>query len=104
MLNTPSGKVALVILATDDSAPLLRRSLDWLRRRWPGCPITVIGDTGCGEHEMAAREGGANFLTRPVSPEQWSAILSQALGTARRQLPQYGPEGTQAPKGKLTTG
>lgn len=100
MLNTPSGKVVLVILATDDSAPVLRKSLDWLRRRWPGCPITVIGDAGCGEHEMAAREGGAVFLTRPVSAEQWSAILSHAFSTTRRHV----PEGTQAHKGKLTTG
>ena len=84
LLNAPAGRVALVILATDDSAETLSRTLSWLHRRWPRCPITVVGDTGCGEYELAAREGGATYLTRPVSPEAWSAILTHALGPVRR--------------------
>lgn len=103
MLNVPSGKVVLVILAIDDSAPALRKALDWLRRRWPGCPITVVGDMGCGEYEMAAREGGATFLTRPVPAEQWSAILSHALGAVRQGVPQRRPEGAQTRKGEPAT-
>lgn len=82
MLNAPSGKVALVILATNDSPAVLQRTLSWLRHRWPRCPITVVGDVGCGEHEMVARSGGATFLTRPVSPGQWQAILANALSRA----------------------
>ena len=87
LLNSPSGKVALVILATDESINVLRRALQWLRRRWPGCPITVVSDAGSGEYEMAARQSAATFLARPVSDEQWSAILSHALETARRLEP-----------------
>ena len=84
LLNAPGGKVALVILANHESATALRRTLSWLRHRWPNCPITVVGDAGCGSHEMAARQGGATFLVRPVSTEQWSAILSHALGAAQK--------------------
>ena len=103
LLNAPSDRVALVILATDDSVPVLRETLQWLRRRWPGCPITVVGDAGCGEREMAAREGGATFLTRPVSPEYWSAILSHAFRNARQEASPTGPAHYAAGK-NLTTG
>ena len=80
MCNAPAGMVALVILATTDAPTVLARTLKWLRRRWPGCPITVVGDVGSGRHEMVAREGAAWYLTRPVSAEEWAAILSHALG------------------------
>ena len=79
MLNAPCGKVALIILATADAPMRVKHTLSWLRHRWPRCPITVIGDSGSGEHEMAAREGGAFYLTRPVAPEAWEAALSHAL-------------------------
>jgi FixJ family two-component response regulator len=78
--SAPISKVALVILATQEDPPTLRRTLRWLQHRWPKCPMTVVGDEGCGEHEMAAREGGANFLARPVAPQQWTALLGHALG------------------------
>lgn len=83
VLNAPSGAVALVILATDDSAAVLRRTLVWLRNRWPGCPITVVGDAGSGSHEMAARESGATYVTRPVSDGEWFAIVSHAFDRVR---------------------
>ena len=76
MLNSPAGKVAMVILATEDSPAALRGMLSWLRRRLPHCPITVVGDAGAGEYEQVAREGGAIFVVRPVFQEQWAAILS----------------------------
>ncbi len=79
MYSSPTGKVALVILATDDKPAVLSRMLKWLGRRWPSCPVTVVGDEGCGDYEMAARIGGANYLTRPVAPQQWSAVLSHVL-------------------------
>jgi DNA-binding NtrC family response regulator len=78
--NSPAGRVALVILATNDSAVVLGRTLKWLRRRWPRCPITVVGDRGGGETELAARKEAACYLTRPVDPEQWRALLVHALG------------------------
>jgi len=84
MLNAPGGKVALLILATNDSPAMLRQTLRWLRNRWSGCPITVVSDVGSGEHEMAAREGGALFLVRPVADRQWSAILARALEVAQQ--------------------
>ena len=80
VLNAPAGPVALVILATDDAPQTVQRTLAWLRRRWPHCPLTVVADEGCGEHELAARRGGANFLARPVTREQWLAVLSPAAG------------------------
>ena len=78
--NAPAGRVALVILATDDAPSVISNTLKWLRRRWAHCPVTVVGDLGSGEHEMAARLGGANYLTRPVQPEQWLAVLAHVLG------------------------
>ena len=80
MFNAPRGKVALVILAGQDTPVRMRQTLQWLRSRWPGCPITVVGDDGCGTHERTARQGGAMYLTRPVAPQQWSALLCHALG------------------------
>ena len=82
--NAPSGQVVLVILATQDEPLQMRRTLSWLRRRWPRCPVTVVGNTGCGGHEMAARESGANFLTRPVAPQQWSSLVRHALDGGRQ--------------------
>ena len=79
MCNAPTGKVALIILATADIPAVISQTLKWLRRCWPRCPVTVVGDLGGGEHEMAARKGGACYLTRPVSPEQWTAILIHVL-------------------------
>jgi len=78
--SSPAGKVVLVILATDDTPVGIGRMLKWLRHRWPGCPITVIGDVGSGDYELAVREGGAFYLTRPVEPQHWSDILAHALG------------------------
>ena len=86
VLNAPNGPVALVILATDDSTKVLGQTLTWLRNRWPGCPITVVGDAGSGEHEMAARQHGATYLVRPVRDADWSAILSHAFGRIRKLL------------------
>lgn len=79
MLNAPAGRVAVVILATKDTPAVVCRTLQWLRHHWPRCPVTVLGDTGSGELEMAAREGGASFLTRPVTCEEWTALLSHTL-------------------------
>lgn len=80
----PAAKVALVILATKEDSTMLRRILKWLRHRWPRCPITVVGDAGGGKYEVTAREGGASYLTRPVEPRYWAAILAHALGQQAR--------------------
>lgn len=77
--NAPAGKVALVILATEESATVLTRTLRWLKSHWPGSGVAVVGNVGCGEHEMTARQGGAAYLTRPVLPEQWYALVSHAV-------------------------
>ena len=88
MLNVPADKVALVILATDEAPAALGRTLKWLRHRWPGCPITVVGDSGANEYEMAARAGGALYLTRPVVPQNWTDILSHTLTGRHKQTTQ----------------
>ena len=81
--SVPVGKVGLVILATEDEPFVTHRTLRWLKRRWPRSAITVVGDTGCGAEELVARQGGANYLTRPVSPAQWLAVLSHAVGATQ---------------------
>ena len=86
MSNAPAGKVALVILlANSGSSEVICRTLKWLRRRWPRVPITVVGDLGGGELELAARKEAACYLTRPVGDQQWRAILAHALGTPAPQ-------------------
>jgi FixJ family two-component response regulator len=79
LANPPAGQVAAVIVDTHEPPAAIRGALEWLRHRWSRCPITVIGDAGGGDQEMAARQGGACFLTRPVTEEQWSSLLSHAL-------------------------
>ena len=88
LYNLPTGRVALFILATVDTPTVISRTLRWLRRRWPRCPVLVVGDVGSGDYELAARKGGAYYLTRPVGPQQWESILSHALqgsGSPREQ-------------------
>lgn len=79
MHNRPTGKVALFILATVETSASIGRALRWLRSWRPHCPIIVLGDVGGGEYEIAVRSGGAYYLTRPVSPLQWSTILTDTL-------------------------
>jgi len=61
VLNAPAGKVALVVLAGQDDPAAMRRTLHWLRRRWPDCPLAVVGE---GQQELDARKGGALFLAQ----------------------------------------
>ena len=81
MLNCPSGRVALIILANSDDPETMGRILSWMRHRWPCCPAVVIGETGGGDMEIAARKGGASYLTRPVSPQQWAGLVQHVLST-----------------------
>jgi DNA-binding NtrC family response regulator len=81
--NAPNGSVAMVILAGRECPTEMRAAFDWLKRRHPHCPVAVVADTGAGEQELAARSGGAIFMTRPVDDEQWSALLT---GAAARGL------------------
>lgn len=81
MLNSPSGRVALIILANSDDSETMGRILSWMRHRWPRCPAVVIGEMGGGDMEIAARKGGASYLTRPVSPQQWAGLVQHVLST-----------------------
>jgi len=83
-LNSPTGKVALVVLAGVDAPAVTRRTLKWLRHRWPGCPLAVVGDVGGGEDERAAREGGAMYVTRPAAPSQVWQMVAHVLGGRTR--------------------
>lgn len=82
LLNAPHGRVSLVILAGDDTPSVVGRMLKWLRRRWPGCPVTVLGSPESRDLELAARSGGASYLVRPVSTEEWVATVAHALQPA----------------------
>jgi hypothetical protein len=79
MLNCPTGHMALVILAEEDDSADTQRTLNWLRNRWPGCPITVVGRAGGVEHEMAARQGGAFYLTPGEARQQLPDMVSHVL-------------------------
>jgi len=83
LCNSPTGRVALIILATDEEPSALMRTLKWLGHRWPGCPITVVGEAGSTESEMAARQGGALYLTRPVAAKEWTALFTHVLEPVR---------------------
>jgi len=76
--SPPAGEVALFVLATDASPEMVRRTLEWLRHYWPRSTVAVVGDVGTGQEELAARVGGAAYLTRPVGPEQWQVLIRHA--------------------------
>jgi hypothetical protein len=84
LLNSPRGRVALIILADSDDPERLERTLAWMRHRWPHAPIVVIGERGGGQLELAARAGGASFLARPVRSDQWAAMIMHVLKLRRR--------------------
>jgi DNA-binding NtrC family response regulator len=89
--NPPAGRIAAVIVDTHEPPVAVRRALEWMRHRWPGCPVTVVGDAGGGEQEMAARQGGASFLTRPVTEEQWLSLLAHAVARQGPSVPREPP-------------
>jgi len=84
LLNRPAGRVVLIILATAEEPQAVGETLAWIRRHWPHCPVAVIGDQGGGELEIAARAGGAIFLTRPVDPEAWESMVHHVLDVGSR--------------------
>lgn len=94
MKNLPTRRVVSLILATGDSPAAMGQTLRWMRYRWPRCLITVVGDVGCSSHEMAARQNGASYLIRPVTAEEWTAVILQATGQkltfGRRERPLKG--------------
>jgi len=79
LVNSPAGKIALIILASTDDPATLSRTLRWMRHRWPRCPIAVVGDSGGDPLELAARSGGASYLARPVAAEQWATLVGHVL-------------------------
>lgn len=84
LLNYPSGRVALIVLADSQDPAKVGRTLKLMRHRWPNCPIVVVGDEGGGELEMAARIEGASYLVRPVSSQQWAGMVEHVLGSRSR--------------------
>ena len=79
LTNSPAGRVALIILSAEDEPTRIGKTLAWMRRRWPQCPVTVVGNEGGTALEMAARTGGATYLTRPVGPDEWAAMVKHVL-------------------------
>ena len=82
LLNAPASRIALIILANSDSPVTVGMTLKRMRRRWPNCPIVVVGDEGAGEFEMSARIEGASYLVRPVSSTQWASMIEHVLGSS----------------------
>ena len=69
----PAGKVAMTILAAQDSPRDTASAVRWLRNRWPRAAVTVVAPPGRSDYEQAAREGGALFFTEPLATQQWLA-------------------------------
>ncbi len=84
--NIPTTQVDLVVLAANDSPECIRGVLRWTRRLWSGCLPLVVGWRGGGPTELAARENGALFFGRPVSSENWDAVIAGALQLRDRKL------------------
>ncbi len=64
-------------------------ALRWLGRRWPRCISVVVSGAADRQLEVRVRSFGAMYVVRPVSYEEWLAILDSGL--KRRQLPPAGP-------------
>ncbi len=86
MLNAPTGRISLIIVAGSCDPIKVGRTLNWMRHRWSRCPITVVGDEGGGDLEMAARVNGACYLTRPVSERAWAGMLEHTLRSSKIAL------------------
>ena len=87
VLNAPSGQVALVILAGQDDPAGAKRTLQWLRHRWPGCPVTVVSGAGA-DYERTARQGGALYVDRGLAEHHLPAIVAHALKTHPNKVAQ----------------
>jgi DNA-binding NtrC family response regulator len=80
LLNSPAGRVALIILAHQEQTPeSTGRMLAWMRRRWPDSSVAVIGNDGGGTLEVTARIGGACYFVRPVTPDQWRSMFEHVM-------------------------
>ncbi len=79
VLNAPTGKVALVILAGRETPTVRERTLKWLRRRWGDCVITVVDSETSTEAEMTARKGGAMYMAEQIAPDKLSDLVSHVL-------------------------
>jgi len=86
ILNRPTGEVVLFILADGDEVKMLEKMLEWSHSRWPYSSMVVIGDEGEGEMEIAARKGGAYYLTRPVSQWEWKALIQHPVRKRERKM------------------
>lgn len=87
----PAGKVAMAILAAQDSPADTSFAVRWLRNRWPRAAVTVVAAPGRSDYEQAAREGGALFFTEPLAPQQWRDLIAAAAGPQTSPAQQGGP-------------
>jgi hypothetical protein len=77
----PRGEdLGLIVLGDQIEPAALVRTLRWLARQYPLATLAVLADTGSGACEVAARLGGAVFLTRPYQQPDWSDLLGHTVG------------------------
>ncbi len=86
LLNPPAGRLVWIVLAAGKDPATIGKTVAWMRRRWPRCPLTVIGEAGSRAMEVAARSGGATYLTRPVSAEAWAGLVRHMLAMHGRDV------------------
>lgn len=88
--NAPRRAVSLVVMTGMSDADITRDSLRKLRRSLPRVALAVIGETSSIELEIAVREAGAIFFVKPVTDEQWVAMLEHAIVRNGRRIVSQG--------------
>lgn len=84
LLNSPRGKVALVILASESSPENVGKALRLIRRNWWTAGLAVVGGPEDRQLEIAARECGASYFARPVQEAEWVAMFEHVLAKAHK--------------------
>ena|GEM_PF-2935687 len=82
--NPPVGAIALFVLIDREFLESTADTLQWLDRYWPHTARAVVGETGLGKQELAARIGGAIYIVDPVSRRQWRSLVQLAVQRANR--------------------
>jgi len=77
----PAGSLDLLVLTADQSPAETGELLRWARRNWPGCRVIVVCQDSDLELERVVRSNGGLFFVRPVSLEQWHALLQNVEHT-----------------------
>ena len=77
--SCPSGRIDLLVLASESDNPHLTRDLRRLRRKFSDSVLVVSAPSGSGLVERHARQAGAMFFVSPAPQEFWDGAVEGAL-------------------------